>query len=154
MNIVFSLHPLLKISKYFHWLLIFVKIPPTALVCQHNGTSNKQTRAKEHWAAYAAKAEDSHILKHWVNHHVGQGEPHFRIDVIKYCRDALSRQGGGQWGLATGDRLSTLKIRKILKWGTANPMNLSKWPCVPIISIKLFVWTGWVDSKHYVKHFM
>ena len=31
-----------------------------------------QERAKEHWAAYAAKVEDSHILKHWVNHHGGQ----------------------------------------------------------------------------------
>ena len=52
----------------------------------HVGESSRSLheRAKEHWAAYAAKAEDSYILKHWVNHHGGQGEPHFRIDVIKY----------------------------------------------------------------------
>jgi hypothetical protein len=51
-------------------------------------------RAKEHWRDFTARKEDSHILKHWVNHHQSKDQPKFRIDVIRYCRDALSRQVG------------------------------------------------------------
>ena len=51
-------------------------------------------RAGEHWRDYRSGAEDSHILKHWTNHHQSQGEPAFRIRVIKTPKDALSRQVG------------------------------------------------------------
>jgi hypothetical protein len=51
-------------------------------------------RSKEHWADFESKAEDSHILKHWLTHHCGQGQPDFRLEVVKYCRDTLSRQVG------------------------------------------------------------
>ena len=51
-------------------------------------------RAAEHWSDWLSKVEDSHILKHWRLHHGGVGEPKFRFEVIRYCRDALSRQGG------------------------------------------------------------
>ena len=40
---------------------------------------------------FAQRKTDSHILKHWKNHHHGKGEPVFKIRVIKYCRDALTR---------------------------------------------------------------
>jgi hypothetical protein len=51
-------------------------------------------RAREHWADFDGRQTDSHILKHWMVHHKGQGTPDFRIRVIKYCKDALSRQVG------------------------------------------------------------
>ena len=51
-------------------------------------------RARKHWAAFASQAENSHIYKHWVNHHSSRGQPNFLIRVIKYCRDALTRQVG------------------------------------------------------------
>ena len=47
-----------------------------------------------HWDDFASRKEDSHILKHWVNHHSSQGQPSFKITVVKYCKDALSRQVG------------------------------------------------------------
>ena len=49
-------------------------------------------RASEHWADYRSGAEESHILKHWKSHHAGVGEPKFRFKVVKFCRDALTRQ--------------------------------------------------------------
>ena len=51
-------------------------------------------RALEHWRDFGARQTDSHILKHWMVHHHGQGTPNFHIRVIKYCKDALSRQVG------------------------------------------------------------
>ena len=53
-------------------------------------------RSKDHWAGFEAKSRDSHILKHWVTHHGRQGKPDIRLEVVKYCRDTLSRQGGRQ----------------------------------------------------------
>ena len=51
-------------------------------------------RASEHLADYRSGAEESHILKHWETHHAGVGEPKFRFEVVKFCRDALTRQVG------------------------------------------------------------
>ena len=51
-------------------------------------------RAREHCGAFRAETEDSHILKHWANHHGREGQPNFQIRVVKYCKDALSRQVG------------------------------------------------------------
>ena len=51
-------------------------------------------RAKEHWQDYEARQADSHILKHWQVHHQGVGQPKFHIRVLRYCKDALSRQVG------------------------------------------------------------
>ena len=51
-------------------------------------------RSKEHQADFEAKSGDSHILKHWIAHHGGQGKPAFKLEVVKYCRDTLSRQVG------------------------------------------------------------
>ena len=51
-------------------------------------------RAQEHWQDFKARETDSHILKHWLVHHQGQGTPSFHIRVVRYCKDALSRQVG------------------------------------------------------------
>ena len=51
-------------------------------------------RASEHWADWLGKEEDSHIYKHWQLHHGGVGDPIFEFKVIRFCRDALSRQVG------------------------------------------------------------
>ena len=51
-------------------------------------------RSQEHWEAYKSNHTDSHIMKHWVNHHNSVGEPDFVMKVIKYHRSALSRQIG------------------------------------------------------------
>ena len=56
--------------------------------------SRLHERAQDHWNDFASEKPDSHILKHWLTHHQGQGTPQFRIRVIKYCRDALTRQVG------------------------------------------------------------
>ena len=49
-------------------------------------------RGKEHWAALKAEKEDSHMWKHHVAHHKGQGEVKFHLRPIKYFKTALSRQ--------------------------------------------------------------
>ena len=65
-------------------------------------------RSKEHWADFEAKAEDSHILKHWVTHHGGQGKPDFKLEVVKYCRDTLTRQvGEAIWIQCRGNTLNS-----------------------------------------------
>ena len=51
-------------------------------------------RAAEHWSDFRVKEEDSHMLKHWMLQHGGQGEPRFRFEVVKFCGDALTRQVG------------------------------------------------------------
>ena len=51
-------------------------------------------RAQERWNDFNGRKNDSHILKHWLTHHHGQGIPKFKIRVIQYCRDTLTRQVG------------------------------------------------------------
>ena len=51
-------------------------------------------RGKEHWAAYRAGKEDSHILKHQEVHHKGAGKPQFHLRAVKFYRTALGRQVG------------------------------------------------------------
>ena len=51
-------------------------------------------RAKEHWDSYKNRETDSHILKHWTNHHNCEGEPEFVMKVVQFHRTALSRQVG------------------------------------------------------------
>ena len=70
-------------------------MPGIHILC--NGTSflhELPVCAKEHWGDFESKSGDSHILKHWLTHHGGVGTPKFRIEVIKYCQDALTRQVG------------------------------------------------------------
>ena len=50
-------------------------------------------RSREHWADFESKSEDSHILKHWVNHHGGQGTPEFKLEVLQGHSDKTSRGG-------------------------------------------------------------
>ena len=49
-------------------------------------------RGKEHWKAYEKRLEGSHILKHHVLHHNGEGRPEFHLRPVQYFRTALSRQ--------------------------------------------------------------
>ena len=49
-------------------------------------------RGKEHWANYKAGLENSHILKHHLLHHKGEGKPEFHLRPIGFFRTALSRQ--------------------------------------------------------------
>ena len=37
---------------------------------------------------------DSHMVKHWSNHHVGEGNPSFRFNIVKRYKTALTRQVG------------------------------------------------------------
>ena len=49
-------------------------------------------RGAEHWSAYRAGSEGSHILKHHMVHHGGQGEPKFHLRPVKYFKTPLARQ--------------------------------------------------------------
>ena len=49
-------------------------------------------RGMEHQKAYRDKKEDSHMYKHHVVHHGGQGETKFHLRPIKFHRTALNRQ--------------------------------------------------------------
>ena len=51
-------------------------------------------RSKEHRAAFELGSGDSHTLKHWVTNHCGQGRPNVQLDVVRYCRDSLTRKVG------------------------------------------------------------
>jgi hypothetical protein len=51
-------------------------------------------RAKEHRKDAEDEAEDSNMLKHWTNHHEDGDRPGFIMEVVRFCRDSLSRQVG------------------------------------------------------------
>ena len=65
---------------------------PEASIYVGELASSIHERAAEHWRDYRERREDSHILKHWMNHHKGEGSPNFKFDVIKTFQDSLSRQ--------------------------------------------------------------
>ena len=54
----------------------------------------KSTTVDWLWADFAARSGDSHIMKQWITHQEGQGKPDFRLEVVKYFRDTLSRHVG------------------------------------------------------------
>ena len=62
--------------------------------CIYVGESSRSIaeRAGEHWDAYRARKPDSHIWKHHLVHHEGQGEPDMIFKVVGNYRSALSRQ--------------------------------------------------------------
>ena len=62
--------------------------------CIYVGESSRSIaeRAGEHWDAYRARKPDSHIWKHHLGHHNGQGEPDMIFKVVGNFRSALSRQ--------------------------------------------------------------
>ena len=49
-------------------------------------------RAGEHWNAFKKRNSDSHIWKHHLLHHRGEGEPEMLFKVVGTFRSALSRQ--------------------------------------------------------------
>jgi hypothetical protein len=51
-------------------------------------------RAEEHLKDGRDGAEDSHMVKHWANHHGGGETPAFMFKVAKRYKTALTRQVG------------------------------------------------------------
>ena len=51
-------------------------------------------RSKEHWEDFTSNKEDSHMRKHWLEKHGGEGKPNFRFEIVRFYKDALSRQVG------------------------------------------------------------
>ena len=51
-------------------------------------------RSKEHVEAYRQGNKDSHVLKHHIAHHKGEGEPKMLFRAVKYYTTALGRQIG------------------------------------------------------------
>ena len=49
-------------------------------------------RAREHWNSYKKRNTDSHIWKHHLVHHGGEGEPEMVFKVVGTFKSALSRQ--------------------------------------------------------------
>ena len=66
-------------------------------------------RTKEHWRRYRQKREDSHILKHHLLHHQGEGELSFQMRVAGVYRSALTRQ--------------IAEAAKIRRWGEGILLN-------------------------------
>ena len=51
-------------------------------------------RSREHWDSFKNGNKDSHILKHHLLHHGGEGEPEMHFKIVGSYRSALSRQVG------------------------------------------------------------
>ena len=51
-------------------------------------------RSKEHMEAYRQGSNDSHVLKHHLAHHQGEGEPKMLFRAVKFYSTALGRQIG------------------------------------------------------------
>ena len=68
--------------------------PEVDTPCIYVGESSRSIfeRAGEHWDSYKARKPDSHIWKHHLVHHDGQGEPEMIFKVVGSFRSALSRQ--------------------------------------------------------------
>ena len=50
-------------------------------------------RAEEHWQDVQSGKLESHMLKHWQTEHMlEEGQPRFKIRLVKTCTDALTRQ--------------------------------------------------------------
>ena len=70
------------------------KSPETSVPSIYVGESARSIfeRAGEHWKSYEKRNPDSHIWKHHLIHHKGEGEPEMRFKVLGNFRTALSRQ--------------------------------------------------------------
>ena len=68
--------------------------PPQDIPSIYVGESAKSVyeRAGEHWRGFREKREDSHILKHHLLHHGGDGEPSFHMRVVGRFKSCLTRQ--------------------------------------------------------------
>ena len=71
-----------------------LKSPETEVPSIYVGESSRSIfeRAGEHWKAYVKRDTDSHIWKHHIIHHGGEGEPEMRFKVVGTYRSALARQ--------------------------------------------------------------
>ena len=68
--------------------------PPTVHPSVYVGESawSAKERTQEHWKGFKDRREDSHILKHHILHHHGEGKPNFHMRVAGVFRNALTRQ--------------------------------------------------------------
>ena len=71
-----------------------LRVPETDVPSIYVGESARSIyeRAGEHWRAYYKKNPDSHIWKHHLIHHGGEGEPEMRFKVLGNFRTAITRQ--------------------------------------------------------------
>ena len=71
-----------------------LKSPETSVPSIYVGESSRSIfeRAGEHWKSYEKRNTDSHIWKHHLIHHGGEGEPEMRFKIVGNYRTALSRQ--------------------------------------------------------------
>ena len=71
-----------------------LKVPNSDVPSIYVGESSRSIyeRAGEHWRAYQKKNTDSHIWKHHLLHHNGEGEPEMIFKVVGTFRTALARQ--------------------------------------------------------------
>jgi hypothetical protein len=49
-------------------------------------------RLKEYFKYARDLAEQ--MVKHWTNHHTGEGQSEIRFEIVRHCMDSLSRQIG------------------------------------------------------------
>ena len=49
-------------------------------------------RGREHWRDFKQCRDDSHIWKHHILHHGGEGQPTFLLRPVQYFNSALTRQ--------------------------------------------------------------
>ena len=57
---------------------------PSIYVGESAGSAKERT--EEHWRGFREKREDSHILKHHILHHQGEGELSFHMKVAGVFR--------------------------------------------------------------------
>ena len=71
-----------------------VGTPKTKTPCIYVGESScsMYERAGEHWKAYKQRKPDSHIWKHHLVHHNGEGEPEMVFKMVGKFKTALTRQ--------------------------------------------------------------
>ena len=71
-----------------------VETPKTKTPCIYVGESSRSMyeRAGEHWKAYKQRKPDSHIWKHHLVHHNGEGEPEMVFKMVGKFKTALTRQ--------------------------------------------------------------
>ena len=71
-----------------------LKKPESEVPSIYVGESSRSIfeRAGEHWKAYEKRDTDSHIWKHHIVHHQGEGKPEMLFKVVGTFRSALSRQ--------------------------------------------------------------
>ena len=69
-------------------------VPEASIPSIYVGESSRSIfeRSGEHWRSYSKRNPDSHIWKHHLIHHGGEGEPEMMFKIVGNYRTALTRQ--------------------------------------------------------------